>query len=138
MNSRFHSWTKVPLPSRFIHFTIKTIYLFNFINMNVCLHISECTMYIEDGFRDQKRVVDPLELKIQMILSFCVDIGNWTQIFCKSSMSSEPLSHLVHILNNCLLYYQQPTELVGKPLPLFNFWSDMACRMRFLYSSNLW
>lgn len=110
-NSRFHSWQNVPLSSHWLHFTIKMMYLFNFINMNVFLHIWVCSMYIEGAFRDHKRVV---ELDLQMVLGFCGNVGNRTQVW-KSSTCTEPLSYLAHLLKNCVLEYQQPMELVGKP-----------------------
>lgn len=43
---------------------------------------------------DQKKVLGPLELEFQEVVSFYAGAGNWTQILFKSSQCSEPLSHL--------------------------------------------
>jgi hypothetical protein len=42
----------------------------------------------------QERVLDPLKLELQMVISYPVGTGNQTQVLCKSRQCSEPLSHL--------------------------------------------
>lgn len=38
--------------------------------------------------RGQKEVPDPLELKLQTVVSCCVDVGNLTQVLWKSGQCS--------------------------------------------------
>ena len=40
----------------------------------------------------QKRVLEPVELRLQMVVSHHVDAGNQSQVLCKSSQCSYPLS----------------------------------------------
>ena len=42
----------------------------------------------------QKRVLDPLELELQMGVSHHVGAGNWTEVLYKSSQCSELLNQL--------------------------------------------
>jgi hypothetical protein len=41
-------------------------------------------------YRDQKRALDPLELKIQLVMSNHVDAGSQIQVLWKSSQYSQP------------------------------------------------
>lgn len=43
--------------------------------------------------RGQKRVLDPLDLKLQASVGHCVDAGNQTQVIYKRGQFSEYLSH---------------------------------------------
>ena len=47
----------------------------------------------------QKRALDPLELKTQMVVSHHVGAGDQTQVLCKSSKDSYSLSHLSSIFS---------------------------------------
>jgi hypothetical protein len=35
-------------------------------------------MYVPGAYSEQKRVLGPFELDLQMVVSHCVGIGNWT------------------------------------------------------------
>jgi hypothetical protein len=41
------------------------------------------TMHMPDAHRVQKRALDPLELKLQMVVSHNVGAGNQTPVLCK-------------------------------------------------------
>ena len=42
-----------------------------------CLHVSLCTMCVHmSTHRDQKKALDPLELELQMVVSYHVHTGN--------------------------------------------------------------
>jgi hypothetical protein len=45
---------------------------------SVCLHICMCTVYVPGTLRDQKKVSDPLKLKLQMVICQYVGAGNQT------------------------------------------------------------
>lgn len=52
----------------------------------------ECFVYVDvsitcmsGAYSGQKRVLDPLELELQMDVSHHMDVGNYTQIFCTSN-----------------------------------------------------
>ena len=41
-----------------------------------CLRVCLCTMYVLGALRGQRRMVDPLELELQMVMSLQVNVGN--------------------------------------------------------------
>lgn len=50
---------------------------YNFLHMQMfCLHVCLCTIHVSSVFRAQKRVLDPLELKLPMVVSCHVGPGN--------------------------------------------------------------
>lgn len=54
----------------------------------LCLCVHVCTAHNSGACGGQKRAVDALELKLQMIVSNHEDAGDWTRGFCKSNMCS--------------------------------------------------
>ena len=58
-----------------------------------CLHICLCITWLSCGCNSQKMASEPLELELQMVVvSLCVDSGNWTHILWKSCQCSQLLS----------------------------------------------
>lgn len=47
-----------------------------------------CTVCVPDAYRGQKRVVDPLEIDLQMTVSYFVSARNQTQVLCKGAAAS--------------------------------------------------
>ena len=67
----------------------KDLFLFY---MHECFCMYICVPYIcVIAFGGQKRV-GPLELELQMVVSYHVGAENQTWVFCKSSKCSQPLS----------------------------------------------
>jgi hypothetical protein len=56
----------------------------------VCL----CVTCMTGAHEGQKRVLDPLEQNLQIVVSHHVTAGNWTCVLCKSNKCSYPLSHI--------------------------------------------
>lgn len=54
----------------------------------VCLHVYQCTMYVSDVHRDQKRALDTL--KLEVVVNHHVDTGNQTSIHI-SWKSNQPV-----------------------------------------------
>jgi len=59
-------------------------FFFFFFGLYVCLQI-KC---VSGTLRDQKRVLDPLRLELQMVASPDMGAGNWTQVLWESSVPS--------------------------------------------------
>jgi hypothetical protein len=49
----------------------------------VCIYVL-CTAYAPSASGDQKTVLNPLELELQMVVSHCVGAGNHIQVLWKS------------------------------------------------------
>ena len=47
--------------------------------MRVCLHIHLCPTCIPGAYRDLKRVLNLLELELQMVVGYCVGARTQTQ-----------------------------------------------------------
>jgi hypothetical protein len=41
-----------------------------------------------NALEGQKKALDPLELKLQVVASLCVGVKNQTRVFCKSNKHS--------------------------------------------------
>ena len=54
-----------------------------------CLHISICTMCVPGAYGSQKRALDLLELKLQMVVNYHVSAGNRTWVPCNSNTFSK-------------------------------------------------
>lgn len=53
--------------------------------MIVCLHVCLCTVCVTDAKGDQKRVVDPLEVELQIAVCHTVGARNRTLVLCRSN-----------------------------------------------------
>lgn len=62
--------------------------------MNGCLYVYLWTTSVPGAWGVQKRALDPLELELQVVVNHHVLTGKWTQVFCKNSQCSYPLSYL--------------------------------------------
>lgn len=64
----------------------------------VCIYLcAPCACLVSRG---QKKVLDPLNLKLQTSVGHCVDAGNQTQVICKRGQFSEHLSHFSEHLSH--------------------------------------
>ena len=59
----------------------------------ICMSVCLCTMHMQDPWKTGESCT-PLELELETVMSHYVDAGNQTQVLCKSSQCSYPLSHL--------------------------------------------
>ena len=50
-----------------------------------------CVINVPGTFGDQKKITDPLNLEVWMVMSYHVDAGDQTQVLCKKY--PKPLSH---------------------------------------------
>lgn len=68
----------------------KKIYLLFLLYLNVlaCMYVCMSTGCVCHGCGGQKKVLDPLKLKLSMIVSYHVGAGYQTMILCKKSKSS--------------------------------------------------
>jgi hypothetical protein len=53
-----------------------------------------CTISVPGAQRGQKKVSDALELELQVVVSYYVDSGNQTWVFCKDKRCFSLLIHL--------------------------------------------
>lgn len=53
-----------------------------------CLHECMCTTCMPDALGDQKRVLDPMELELLMVVNHPVGAENRTQVLFKSNKHS--------------------------------------------------
>lgn len=44
-----------------------------------------CTTHVLNACRGQKRILDPLELELWMLVNLCVGTGIQTRVLCKSN-----------------------------------------------------
>lgn len=98
-----------------------------------CLHVSMCTTCMT--CRGQKRVLDPPELKLQMVVSCCVDAESSVRLSSALSSWAVSLTFLCmiytssHNINNaCWYWYQNILWLDGK------YWKWHSCAL----TENLW
>ena len=60
--------------------------------MHVCVRayvLTTCIyVYVPGACGGQKKESDYLELELQKFVSYCMDSGNWTSVFCRNSMNS--------------------------------------------------
>lgn len=66
-------------------------HILNFLKKNVfiCLHVYLCMTYVTGTFEEeQKRVLDPWELELWMVISYHVCAENEIQILCQSNRCS--------------------------------------------------
>lgn len=52
----------------------------------------------------QEKLSDPLELELPVVVNHYVVAGNQTQVLCRSSQCSNPLSHLFRLPISQLLF----------------------------------
>lgn len=79
---------------RFPVFIYLKIFIFIFWVWMFCLCVCLCMMCAPGTDRDQKRMLDLLELKLQMVVCCCVDSKNRTWVLWKSFQFSSPVGHL--------------------------------------------
>lgn len=48
----------------------------------MCVHVCMCPVYILEAYRCQKRVSDPVQLELQVVVNLHVNAGNQTQVLC--------------------------------------------------------
>lgn len=60
----------------------------------LCLHVCLCIICMPCALGSQRVMVNPLDLELQMVVSYCVGAGTWTLVLWKSSWYSLLLSHL--------------------------------------------
>ena len=65
---------------------ILEIYLFLF-HVYVFLPLCICTTCVSGTREGQKRVKDPLELELPMVINHKAAAANWTQVPCKSALN---------------------------------------------------
>lgn len=63
----------------------KTRTFFVCLFLTIFLYMGSCAMPVPGTLRGQKLVLDPLELELQVIISYHVGTGNQTLVLCKSS-----------------------------------------------------
>lgn len=49
------------------------------------MHVALCIVFVPDACGGQKKTLDPMDLKSQIVVNYCVDAGTQTQVLCKSS-----------------------------------------------------
>ena len=79
-----------------------------------CPHVCWCTTCVSGILRGQKKALNSLKLKIQVVLKYNVDAKSWAQVFRKSSQWSWLLSYISKFKamdNDGYFDYQLPTLL---------------------------
>lgn len=66
-----------------------------------CLRAYMCTISIVGALRSQKSALDSLELKLPMIVSFCVDFGSWTGVLGRAA--SAPNYWAIYLFSSLML-----------------------------------
>lgn len=56
--------------------------------------IYDCIVYVSNTPRSQEKVLDPLKLKVEMVVNHCVGTGNRIYVLWKSGQYSYQLRHL--------------------------------------------
>lgn len=85
----------------------------------VCLHVCLCVTYVPEAIRDQKRVLNSMELELQTIVSYHVGTRNWTWVLGKSSLSvliTEPYLHMILTFYPILRQFIQLKKVFNKML----------------------
>lgn len=82
-----HIWDQRQMPDIFLYYCplFFLVFFFKYKIFFMCMSLPKCT-WMSVVHSGNKRVLGPLELELQVVVSCHMDARNWTQVLCKSKV----------------------------------------------------